>query len=199
METNGYFDDIKELFRQTERHMQETDRELKETGRLLREMGAETDRRMQETDRRLRNLGKQIGGLGNRLGEFVEGMVRPALVEMFTRRGIAVHQTHGDLEVKREGEAAQIDLLVVNDDDVIVVEVKSKLAIRDVKEHVQRMKKFRRLFPKFADARLLGALAAMVVPHDAGQYAMKQGFFVIGQTGETAALLNDDAFEPKAF
>ena len=59
METSGYFDDIKELFRQTERHMQETDRRMRETGaeadRRLREMGA-------ETDRRLRNLGEQIGG-----------------------------------------------------------------------------------------------------------------------------------------
>ena len=78
MENTGYFDEIKELFRESERRM--------------KEIQEETNRQMKETDRKLRELGAQVGGLGNRLGEFVEGLVRPALVEIFSERGIAVHQ-----------------------------------------------------------------------------------------------------------
>ncbi len=181
METTGYFDDIKKLFRKTDQQMKETDRQMK------------------ETDRRLRELGKQIGGLGNRLGEFVEGLIRPSLVDIFAARGIAVHQTYRDVEAERDGVAAQIDLLVVNDNDVIAVEVKSKLIDMHVNEHIERLGKFRHLFPKYQDARLLGAVAAMVISKEAAQYAIKRGLFVIGQKGESAVLLNDKSFEPIVF
>jgi hypothetical protein len=152
-----------------------------------------------ETDRRLKELGKQIGGLGNRLGEFVEGVVRPGLVRLFRERGIDVHQTLRDLEAKRDGEAAQIDLLVVNADHAVVVEVKSKLEAGDVDEHVERIGKFKRLFPQYRDTRLLGAVAAMVVPDDAAWHAERRGLFVVGQAGDDAVFLNSAGFEPRAW
>jgi len=152
-----------------------------------------------ETDRKLAELGKQIGGLGNRLGEFVEGVVRPGLVRLFREKGIAVHQTLRDLEAKRDGEAAQIDLLVVNDDHAIAVEVKSKLAESDVDEHAERLEKFKRLFPQYKATHLLAAMAAMVIPESAALYAEKRGMFVIGQKGDDAVLLNSEGFAPRAW
>jgi hypothetical protein len=85
---------------------------LQETGRLLKEQGQETDRRFQETDRRLRELDKQIGRLGNRLGDFVQEMVAPSIVQLFADRGIPVHQFARNVQVKRDGQAMQIDLMV---------------------------------------------------------------------------------------
>jgi len=193
MESQVSFEDIKQLFR-------ETDRRLAEQMAASR---AETDRSMAasraEIDRRLYALGQQIGGLGNRLGEFVEGIVRPGLVRMFREKGIEVHQTLRDLEGKRDGVAGQIDLLVVNDDHAVVVEVKSKLATNDVDEHVERLEKFKFLFPQYKGTRLLAAVAAMVIPEDAARYAEKRGMFVIGQTGDDAVFLNSAEFLPKAW
>ena len=165
----------------------------------IKQLFRDTDRKMQETDRRLAELGKQIGGLGNRLGEFVEGIVRPGLVRMFRERGIEVHQTLHDLEAKRDGEAAQIDLLVVDDDHAVVVEVKSKLATSDVDEHAERLEKFKRLFPQYKGTLLLAAIAAMVIPEDAARYAERCGMFVIGQTGDDAVILNPPEFRPRAW
>jgi len=182
MDNQVSFEDIKQLF--------------KETDRRLDERIAETDRRL---DQRLDELGKQIGGLGNRLGEFVEGVVRPGLVRLFRERGIEVHQTLRDLEARRGGEAAQIDLLVVNADHAVVVEVKSKLGTDDVDEHVERIGRFKRLFPQYRDTRLVGAVAAMVVPDDAAQHAERRGLFVIGQAGDDAVFLNSEGFEPRAW
>jgi hypothetical protein len=152
-----------------------------------------------ETDRRLAELGRQVGGLGNRLGEFVEGIVRPGLVRMFRDKGIEVHQTLRDLEARRGGEAAQIDLLVVNDDHAVVVEVKSKLAAGDVDEHVERLDKFKRLFPQYRTTQLHAAIAAMVIPEGAARYAERCGLFVIGQTGDDAVFLNSPEFQPRAW
>jgi hypothetical protein len=157
----------------------------------------ETDRRMRETDRKLAEVGRQIGGLGNRLGEFVEGIVRPGLVRLFRDRGVVVHQTLRDLEAKRDGISAQVDLLVVNADHAVAVEVKSKLSASDVDEHLARLEKFKFLFPQYAQTRLHAAVAAMVIPEAAARYAERHGVFVIGQTGDDAVFLNSEGFEPR--
>ena len=165
----------------------------------LRTAMRELAEQSKETDRRLKELGQQIGGLGNRLGEFVEGVVRPGLVRLFRARGVDVRETHRDLEAERNGKKAQIDLLVVNDTEVVVVEVKSKLSQRDVEEHLERLDLFKELFPRYADARVLGAMAAMVVPEKQAAYAESVGLFVIGQAGDDAVLLNSAGFAPRAW
>jgi len=152
-----------------------------------------------ETDLRLAELGKQIGGLGNRLGEFVEGMVRPGLVRLFRERGIDLNLTIRDLSARRDGEAAQIDLMAIDDTEAVAVEVKSRLTVEAVDEHVRRMEKFRRLFPRFADLRVMAAVAGMVIDDEAVTHAEANGVFVIGQTGDDAVLLNSEGFQPKAW
>jgi hypothetical protein len=167
MEKQGSFEDIKQLFR--------------------------------ETDRKIAEVSRQLGGLGNRLGEFVEGSVRPGLVRLFRERGIDVRRTMRDVSGDKNGVALQIDLLVVNDTDAVAVEVKSKLTDRDVDDHLERLGRFKILFPEFASKRLLGAVAAMVIPDDATRYAERCGLFVIGQRGEDAVLLNAPEFQPRAW
>jgi len=189
MESGVSFEDIKQLFRETDRRMDER--------------VAETDHRMAESramlDKKIAELGAQIGGLGNRLGEFVEGVVRPGLVRLFRERGIDVRETHRELESERHGKKAQVDLLVVDDDEVVVVEVKSKLSHQDVEEHLERLALFKELFPRYADARVFGAMAAMVIPEKQAAFAEGAGLFVIGQAGDDAVLLNSAGFEPKAW
>jgi len=163
--------------------------------RALRALAEQSER----TDRKLEEVGRQLGGLGNRLGEFVEGVVRPGLVRLFRDRGIDVRRTLRDVAGDKNGIALQIDLLVVNDADAVAVEVKSKLTDRDVDDHLERIGRFKALFPEFASKRLLGAIAAMVVPDDAVRYAERCGLYVIGQRGDDAAFLNSEGFEPRAW
>ncbi|MFO8073636.1 MAG: DUF3782 domain-containing protein [Polyangia bacterium] len=152
-----------------------------------------------QTDRKIAAVGKQIGDLGNRLGEFVEGVVRPGLVRLFREQGIDVTRTLSDVKGDKNGVALQVDLLVVNDDAAVAVEVKSKLSAEDVRDHLERLAKFKILFPEFASKRLMGAVAAMVLPDDVARFAEKRGLFVIGQSGEDAVLVNSESFEPRAW
>lgn len=177
---------------QAEHRMSETDRQMKETDRKMQE----TDRQMKETDRKLKEVTVAIGRLGNCLGEFVEEMVRPAVVRLFQQRGIAVHQVYRGAYAERDGEAMEIDLLVVNGTDAVLVEVKSELKTDDVKEHVSRLQRFKRLCPQYAGFRVMGAVAAMVVPEDSARFAYRQGLFVLAQSGDTVAIRNDEAFQP---
>jgi hypothetical protein len=192
MEPDVSIDDLRRVIREIAEQSKENDRRLAESH-------AETDRRMRETDRKLAEVSHQLGGLGNRLGEFVEGVVRPGLVRLFRERGIDVRRTLRDVSGDKNGIALQIDLLVVNDTDAVAVEVKSKLTDRDVDDHLERIGKFKKLFPEFASKRLLGAIAAMVVPDDAVRYAERCGLFIIGQRGDDASFLNSAEFEPRAW
>ena len=215
------FEDVWRLFQETDRQMKETDRQMKETDRQLKERAAETDRQMKEraaeadrkfqeterlmkeraaeTDLMIKNLSRRLGDLGNRLGEFVEHMVAPAVVRLFRAQGIDVHEVYPSVEAKRDGEALEIDLLVVNDGTLVVVECKSKLTTEHVDEHLVRMEKLKRLLPLYKNHRALGAVAAMVMTDSVKAYAHSQGFYVLYQSGENVEVSSPNGFTPKVW
>ena len=197
------YEDILALFQESDRKFQqlfqETDRRFQDTDRKFQD----TDRKFQETERVLREkldrVTNAIGKLGNRLGDFIEDAVRPAAVRLFRERGIEVHEVHQQVSAARGGEGIEVDLLVVNDQDAIAIECKSLLSVDEVNEHRERLAKLKRLLPAYASKRMLGAVAAMVIPDEVATYAMRQGFFVIGQSGEQLVIRNDPSFQPKGW
>jgi hypothetical protein len=200
---------LREQSQEADRRAQEAERRFQETERLLKEQSQETERwfkeQSRETDRYLKQISKEtdkkIARLGNRLGEFVEGLIKPAVVRLFQERNIPVHKVYSDVSANDAelGLATQIDLLVVNKEVCALIEVKSKLSVDDVNEHLERMNKFKPLFSEYANKQAFGAVAAMVTPEDVAKYAYHKGFFVIAQQGETVAILNDANFKPLAW
>lgn len=74
---------------------------------ILREVAE----RSRETDRKFQAISRQVGHLGNRLGDFVQEMVRPALVRLFRPRGLDVHEVHPNLAVELMGAVAAIVMM----------------------------------------------------------------------------------------
>ena len=211
--------------KETDRKFQETDRMLKEraietdrmlkeraieTDRMLKERAVETDRKFQETDRMLKEravetdsmikaLSKNLGEIGNRMGEFVEHMVEPTVVKLFRSQGLEVHEVHPNVQVERNGEALEVDLLVVNDGALVAVECKSKLTRGHVDDHLMRMEKLKRLLPSYRNHKAFGAVAALVVPNEVADYAQNNGFYVLAQSGETIEIRNNSQFTAKVW
>ena len=190
------YDDILRLFQETDRKFQETDRKFQETERKFWETSQETDRKFQETSREIKVVNESIGRLGNRLGDFVEEMVRPAAVRLFREQGIDVHEVHRGVEANRDGDDIEIDLLVVNTTDLVAVECKSLLSIDDVNQHLTNLNKLKRMLPTYAEKRVMGGVAAMVLPDNVGRYAYRHGLFVIAQSGDHLLIRNDAKFKP---
>jgi hypothetical protein len=201
-EIKALFAETDRRFRETARRFQETDRKFQETDRRFQETEAqmrETDRKMREVFERFDKLSRRFGDLGNRLGEFVEAMVEPALVDLFRARGLDVSEVYRRVTSRRGGERIEIDLLVVDGDTAVAVECKSRLTKEEVERHVERMNKFKRLLPRYADMRIHGAVAGMVVDEDAIEAAQAAGLWVLAQSGETVALRNDPDFTPRVW
>ncbi|KOR33402.1 hypothetical protein TI05_01270 [Achromatium sp. WMS3] len=195
-------------------HLQETDRLLKAqsqaTDRLLKEQFQaigenikETERLLKEqsaaTDRKIKEVSTQIGHLTNRLGEFVEEMVRPAVLKLFRKRGVQVNQVLRNLiAYDAQGEKlSEVDLLAINTDIAIVVECKMQLTIDHVNDHLDRLTQFKHHFAQYANQTIFGAIASIVLPDDVARYAYRQGLFVLAQSGDAVIIRNDDKFRPK--
>jgi hypothetical protein len=176
-------------FQATDRKFQESERRFQDTERLIKDMSRETDRKIKE-------MTASIGKLGNRLGDFIEDAVRPSAVRLFQARGIEVHEVHQNVSAQRGGEGLEIDLLVVNSTDVVAIECKSHLRPEDIRDHLERLQKLKRLLPAYAGKRVMGAVAAMVIPDDAALHAYRHGLFVIGQSGEAMEIRNPADFAP---
>jgi hypothetical protein len=186
------FDDIWRLFQETDRKFQETERRFQETERIIKES-------QRETAREIKAVNASIGRLGNRLGEFVEEAVRPSAVRLFRECGIDVHEVYQNINVNRDGEGLELDLLVVNEKDAVAIECKSNLSIDDVNEHLARLDKIKRLMPRYKDNRILGAVAGMIIPNNVASYAIRKGLYVIGQNGGHLELRNESVFVPNVW
>jgi len=159
----------------------------------------ETTLSMKETDRRMKETDRKIGELGNRFGELAEHLVAPNIKEKFNALGYHFDDISKDREIGNDDETyAEIDILLENADFSIAVEIKAKLAQKDVNAHVKRLEILRRHKDKHHDARKLrGAVAGALVTKEVKDYALNAGFYVIEQTGDTVTIDVPEGFKPR--
>ena len=199
---NSQAAEIWAMLKETARRQEETVLQMKETDRRLEKQMKETDRRlekqMKETDRR---LGKQFGDLGNRFGEVIEHLLSPGLQEKFLAFGYKFDQVHRDSKIKNivtKQTIAEIDVLFTDGKYDMAVEVKTKPGMEDVDGHVARVKKIRAYYDsKGRDRKILGAVAGAVFPKNVRDYAVKNGFFAVCQSGDTVSINVPEGFKPR--
>ncbi len=171
----------------------------KETERILKEQSIETDRQIEKLSKEIGRVNKQISALGGKWGRFVENMVAPACETIFLSRGIQVHRVSQRVRKRLNGGTLEVDVLVENQSQILVVEVKSSLGVEDIKEFLTDLQEFRRFFPEYNDKQLYGAVAGIEIEDSADVYAYRQGLFVLAQSGETISILNSDDFQPRVW
>jgi hypothetical protein len=196
--TDHLIQETDHLIQETGRQMQETDQKIKEsqekTDQLIQEtalhikaLQEETAQQMKETDRKMKETDRQISKLGNRIGELVEKLTTPNVMEQFTELGY--HFTRISQNIKIKGPDKQIlteiDLLLENGDYVMVVEVKTLLDDGDVQAHLTRMDTIRRYADTQQDGRkYLGAVSGAIINNGMKELALKRGLYVIEHPGE---------------
>jgi hypothetical protein len=179
-----------------DRRFQETDRQFQETRRMMQE----TDRQFQETRQMMRETDRKISRLGSRIGDLIEELILPNLTDKFNKLGYTFGKAAAGVKYSdAQGRfIAEVDLLLENGGTVLVVEVKTNLTTLDVKDHVKRMEKLRVYADEHQDGRkLLGAVAGAITSGGVKDYAVKQGFFVLEQSGDTVRISVPNDFKPR--
>ena len=204
------FEKVWAMFQETDRRMQETDRRMQETDRKIQETALqmkETDRKMQETDRKMQETALQmketdrkISKLGSRIGDLVEELIVPNILEKFNKLGYVFGKVAPNVRYRDSQGVyiAEVDILLENGDAALAVEVKTTLTDSDVRDHLRRMEKLRRYADEHQDKRkLLGAVAGAIAPEEVKALAVKSGFFVLEQSGDTVKISVPEGFKPR--
>ncbi|MDR2094831.1 MAG: hypothetical protein LBP76_04850 [Treponema sp.] len=173
------FQETDRRFQETDRRFQETDRKFQETAMLMRKSGKELDRKM--------------GELGKKLGSIVEHMMIPNIKEKFRHLGYTFEKSSPNvlIEDRINKLYAEIDIFLENGDCAMVVEVKTQPNNNDIREHIERMEKVRRYADLHHDRRkLYGAVAGAIIPENVKEHGLKEGFYIIEQSGDTVKIVS---------
>jgi hypothetical protein len=182
-----------------DRRMQKSEEDF---NRRMQKSEEDFERRKKENDRQLQETRQLIGDLGRKFGSAVEHMVAPNLVEKFNALGFTFTKYGANIAIadKTRKLAAEIDVFLENGDCAIAVEVKAQLKIDDVKEHAERMEVLRRYADAHQDVRkYYGAVAGAIIHNNVKEYALKTGFYVISQSGDTMRIDVPEDFRPRAW
>ena len=191
--------EIWRLFKETDARLdklfRETDEQFKETAARFRETDARLDALFKETDKKINKLN---GLFSNQWGSLVESLVEPRALKLFQERGIKVRQVFQRVKVKVDGQdRMELDLLLANENEVVVIEVKSTLRAEHVNELLEKVKKFTTYFPQYAEYKVYGGVAGLKIEEGVERYAYRKGLFVLLAMGEgLAEIKNDKGFKP---
>ena len=131
-----------------------------------------------ETDKKIKELSTRFG---TTTGNIIEGLMSSSAVDMFKKAGYDMHSKHKNMRRKttNPNDGMEVDVFLYNDTSSIAVEVKASCDRKDIDRFLEQMKKFRRLFPRYADLEVLGAIAAVNYENDADDYAHECGLIVV--------------------
>jgi len=101
------------------------------------QMFQETDRKFKESDRKFEQYFGKIKEMDRNWGKLVESLVKPSVATQFRKRGIPIIGSGQRVEREIGGETMEIDILLTNGDSVVAVEVKTKLTVEHVNEHIE--------------------------------------------------------------
>ena len=184
------FEKVWVMFQETDKKFQETDRMIKESA----ERQKETDRMMKETTQR-------IGELGSRFGELAAHLVAPNIMNKFNELDFNFTKCGTSVIIKEPGDPnpiAEVDIMLENGDVVIAVEVKAKPRKDDITDHIERMDRLRRTANLRQDnRRYQGAIAGAIMGNEIRSNILKQGFYLIEQTGDTVQISIPSGFKPR--
>ncbi|MBF0125065.1 MAG: hypothetical protein HQL60_07000 [Magnetococcales bacterium] len=197
-------EDVWALFRETDRLMQQSKIEADERYAELTAQVAETNRQMKETDKKFKELAEQakrtdlqLGAIGNSLGEFVERLVAPSCLTLFVAWDIPVTRLARNLESSRGRTAMELDLVAVDTGYIVVVEVKTKPRVDDVKSLLKKLPNVVQSFPEYAHLKVVGCIAGMVVSESVATYAQRKGLFVLIPDAKLMKINNHSGFKPR--
>ena len=184
----------KEFAREWRQQIQESERERIEFAREWRQRSQELDRKIQETWAQIKQTNKDVGGLTSSIGAIVANMVKGNIVEKFEALGYhdlddcCEKKKFKNKKLKIKGE---IDLFLENGSIAILIEVKTTLETKDVRDHIERLEKFRRYIDARGDDKrqFIGAVAGASVDDEVADFALESGMYVIVQSGEAVEIV----------
>ena len=181
--------------KKTEKMIQRMSEGNERTQKIVDRMSEEGEKTRKMIKEANKEFHKNFGNIGNDWGRMAENLVRGNLAQRFTDRGIKVEEVHTNLK----NTISEFDIVAINGEEIVIVEVKSRLGLDDVERFLSQVKTFRNNWPKIAgDKKIYGGLAYVVKRSDqAFLRAKEEGLFIISVSGDIL-IENKKEFQPTA-
>jgi len=158
---------------------------LQETDRMMKENAERYERERKESEA---DFNRRLGEYINLFGEVTEYTMAPKLCEKFIELGFTFLRAERNVVIndRINNISLEIDVMLENDDKAVLVEIKTKLTIDRINDHIDRLEKMRKYADLRGDKRIfLGAVAGVVVTDKERNYALEQGFYLIEPAGQS--------------
>jgi hypothetical protein len=177
------FENILELFKETDKKFQESEKRFKESERMLTE-------KFRKTDKMIKNLGKGVGGLGKAIGNITEGLTFPSIAKELKDK-FNIELISENVEKNKNNKHIELDIFGYSNsirNEAFIVEKKTTLQFDAIDQIEKTMVNFRELMPEHAEKKLYGIISAIKASknlinevYDHGFYfaTVKDGFFKV--------------------
>jgi len=180
-----------ERFIEEERRRREEERKKIEEERKWLE---EEKKRREEERRKMEEYAKQIARITDSWGRFVEGMVEPAAIAYFRKKGFIPFEAHQRLKVSKNGKNAEYDLLLIapKHKTAMLVSAKTHATSKDVNELERDINSLGFFIDYLKGYKVIGAIAGISFGRGADVFAQRKGFLVLKVSED-----NFEILEPK--
>ncbi len=169
-----------------------TDTELKKLVANLAVAQAELIEQQKKTDAKLDRVSEMVGSMANTRGEIAEEFFYRSLRENPYLGSLCFHYVYRHLEGNVEKIHDEYDVVLLNDNALVIVEVKAKAKRNTFQQLIKRkIPNFRLLFPDYKKYKIYGAVASLVSNKKLIEYAKKHGIFLITQKSHHLSLMNE--------
>jgi Holliday junction resolvase-like predicted endonuclease len=173
--------DRERMERERERAERERERADRERERMERQR--EWEERQKRYDEKVAWIDQLAGKFSLNLGQLVEYVFLPGIISKFNSLGYDFTAASSRKEYYRADKQkfTEIDLLLENRESVMVVEVKTNVALKDIGHHVKRMELLREneSITHFESKKLYAALAGLYIDNDAREAALDNGIYIV--------------------
>ena len=170
--------------RETWKVLQETLRTVDKTSATVDKTSAEVNK----TSAYVREMSKKLSHLGADVGELMEFVVIPKIRLAMNATGkhsfdsMQTDKTFRKIdELGEKKPLTEVDVLLLGKTEVMAVETKSYLTMREVSKHLERLDILRKNeeLVDIKDKPLFGAVVGAVVEENAKKFALDSGLYVV--------------------
>ena len=194
----GFLDNVNRTLDRISKEQEKMQKSQKE----LKAFQKETSLQMKETDRRMKETDRKISDIGEKFGYFTEGMALPSMEKILEER-FGMEYINPRVRInKKDGTNIEIDVLSYANGEVnavYLVEIKSKLTTKGIKQTINLLNNFFKFFPEHKGKDLYGILAAVQYNKHLQKQVLKEGLYFASIHEEVFDLKVPEGFEARKF
>ena len=151
----------------------------------------ELNKKFAKTDKKIKEVTIQLGGIGNSNGDFAEDFFFNAFDATMEINDIKYDYIVKNQNKKIKDLKGEYDIVLVNSNKILIIEVKYKLKIEQVKQfYNNKISKYKKLFSEFKNYTIHAAMAGMSFDKHAKNEVIKNGMLLFTQAGDNLKRLS---------